>query len=246
MAVIKTGRDLLEKMIDPRIKMQWYGLPIKIRRYYTDTNGVILNKLAVPAALQKPFPIYLFGEMDRQGAYSVAQKAKPRFDNSYFYLMNYVNGVNNPYIFGFTGSSTLQGQLTPGDIVTVYVDNLIAPNYFIFIVYSVSNISLASLLYQARGEFKEKIGFLNVERINYYTDNENQFLENLLWTYIRPTGEYSSDIIDPSIYRRKEDEQQGFICLRNRFVLNQFLGINFYMDFQTNNIELVLRILKDK
>lgn len=229
-----------KKMLAPVYKKD--TLQIEVKRYFTDVLGTIVNKAAVPAALQIDYPVYVFGEYDRVGAYQLGIKNLPS-KPGVFYYCSYVWGVNSPFIFGFTGLSNIEGQLNPGDLVTVYTDNLNAPNYFVFIVQRCSGKSLASILQNLPAlPYDADYGYINVKKLQYYTDNLQQWKENLLMLNYDFLGLVQSDGVSPISYRPAISLQDQFIEIVWTFTLTQYAAMNTYMLFATDLITFTFQV----
>lgn len=223
-------------MKEPRFKKD--ALQISVRRIFTDPNGTIVDKTTVPAALQTSYPVYFFGEYDRQGAYWLGIKNTPPLPG-YFYLTSFVYGINNPFFYGFTGLSDVQGQLSPGDLVTVFTDDLNAPNYFVYIVQSCPTRSLASILANLIGlPYDPDYGYVRVKHIDYYTPSINQWKENIKFITYDMLGLVSTNDISPFGYKPSVTINDQFIRLGIQFILNQYVGLNTYMLFETDTITL--------
>lgn len=235
--------DLLNRLTEPVMKLK--VMPIQVRRYFTDVTGAVVDKATVPLALQTDYPVYMLSEFDRQGAYFIGNKIAAPLDGYQFYA-TFVWGYNSPLFFGFTGLSTIQNFINNGDIVTVYVDSIIAPSYFIWIVQSCAKTiksSLASILQNAHSHNPgEKLGMLNVERIQYFTNNVQQWNQAIFSMRTDALGNYKHDAIDPVTYRMVSNQQETFIDMKIRFVLNQYVGLYTYMLFASNSMDFNIHL----
>lgn len=222
------------------------SLPIVIKRFFTDVNGVIVDKAAVPAALQVSYPVWMFGEFDRMGGFNLANKNTPPNPGTP-YLCTFIYGVNNPLFFGFSGASDIQGKLQIGDIVNIFTDNLIAPNYFIWIVQSCPTKPLASILQNISNLAKEgKYEFLRSSAIDFYTDEATQYDVNLQWITYNYIGLVKTNNLEPSIYLTPNIPQNGFVRIYWNTEITQYLGLNTYLLFATDNLTLNFQIKTKK
>lgn len=235
-----TEAEFQKKIKEPPYRRD--SLQISILRIYTDVNGTIVDKATVPAALQVDFPVYVFGEYDRQGAYNLGLKNTPPASTT-FYLCSYVYGINNPFFFGFSGLSDIQGQLEPGDLVTVYTDDLNVPSYYIWIVQRCPDKSLGSILTNLPAlPYDPDYGYIRARYFDYYTDNEEQWKENLKLISYNMLGNVKSDGISPYAFKPAITINNQFIQVRVKFRLTQYFGIQFYMLYDTDNITLNFQI----
>lgn len=214
-------------------------LPIEVKRFYTDVDGVIINKGAAPVSLQVDFPVYLFGEFDRLGSYYISQRIQPP-NNATKFLMSFVWGQGaNPFFFGFSGLSDIQSQINLGDLVNVYTDNIIAPNYFIFIVVSSTGRSMASVQQNTVTTQRDgKYGFLDAHKVQYFTNNPVQWQQNFRVFTTDNLGVPQVNNINPYIFRNAYIENDRFIELYWKYPLNQYTGICFNYLFSTDEITL--------
>lgn len=225
------------KMKEPSFKLD--VLQITVKRFYTDVLGTIVDKSTVPAALQVNLPFYVFGEYDRLGGYQLGLKNTPP-PNTVKFLQSFTYGIGNPFFYGFTGLSDIQGQLSIGDLVQVYTDDLNAPNYFIYIVQSSpGNRSLVSILANLTAlPYDPDYGYIRVKGVDYYTENEEQWKENLKFLKYDMLGLVSSDGVSPYVWKNSKTINDQFIAVRAKFRLDQYIAINSYMLYDTDAITL--------
>ncbi len=238
--------EFKELMTEPAHRKDSFQITIK--RFFTDVNGVIIDKndVTIPAALQTQYPVYLFGQYDRAGAYYLALKNTPPQVGTE-YLCSFVYGINNPLFFGFTGLSTIQLQLKPGDLVTVFTDSLLAPNIFVWMVQHSPNKPLASFISNMPNlEPDPNYGKLKSLSFDYYCSNDQQWEQNMQWIKYDYTGLVHSNNIEPIIYRTPDTPVIGFLQVKWVTNLSQYLGLNFYYLFDTDSITLnfLLKIKK--
>src|SRR5712672_3291926 len=81
-----------------------YTFAVNVKRFYTNVDGSLVAKAAVPAALKLKFPVFMLGDFDRQGGYRIGLQAVPPFPGA-FYLLSFVNGAGfGTYnVVGFSG-----------------------------------------------------------------------------------------------------------------------------------------------
>jgi hypothetical protein len=235
--------ELLDKLKTPPLKND--SLAINIKRYFTDIDGVVVDKNTVPAELQTRYPFYIFGEFDRQGGYQICNRLQGAYSNAYVYLCTFVYGVSNPLFFGFNNLSDIQQRISVGDVVTVYTDSLSIPSYFIWVVISCPKTSLASILSNCvTGNSKSDTALINVERLNYVTDNIEQWDVPVMSWVVDFVGNPKYDFIDPVQFRTPETVNDKFVEMKLKFPLNQYRGLNSYILFDTETLQLNFKIRK--
>lgn len=243
-------------MIDISIKQQTvnarsvlvrdHTIPINIKKYYSDVDGIVFNKNLVPNALQVKIPVFLLGDFDKQGGYKVGlQNIAP--EQNLKYLMTFVNGLgcNVSNVIGYTGVSTIQNFINIGDIVQVYTDNVVSPSIFIWIVIQNTYASIASIIGNSESiQNDRRIGPIFVHEINYLADNDNQLRESLQIVHYSNIGTWKANQIDPlGIYRTPFDVQTGLVRIQVKpFSLDQYLGINTNLLFETEKLSLDFKI----
>lgn len=230
-------KELFNDLKKPLVKHA--TVAINVKRIFTDVDGVIVDKATVPASLQVDYPVYLWGEMDRLGSYYLANRLLPPNANTKF-LTAFVWGSGaNPYFFGFSGLANIQSQIQLGDLVTVYTDNITAPNYFIWIVLNASGKSMAAVQQNTVTTQKDGVyGMLEVKKIQYFTDNNLQWLENFRVVKSDNLGVPMVNNVSPYIFRNPYIENDRFIEIYWKYPINQFNGILFNYLFSTDEITL--------
>lgn len=237
----KNDQFLLEKFTEPVFKK--HSIAVSVKRIFTDFSGTVVDKALVPASLQESYPVYLFGEYDRQGGYFVGNRSNPPVSENYKYLFTYVWGVGNPFFFGFNILSDIQSQILPGDLVSVYTDSLTAPSFFVYIVQHVSKASIASITDNTKTQDrKEKYGMLNVAGIQYFTDNELQWQQPITTVEYDGIGRYKFDYVNPYQFKTPEIIDQNYIEMPLKFPINQYSGLNTYILFDTDFMQFNIKL----
>lgn len=232
-----TEQKLKDILLAPPHKVK--SINFQVRRFYTDVNGTIIAKAAAPAALQVNYPVYLFGNYDRKGAYFMAQRNLPALPGAFF-LHSFTYGLGMPFFFGFNALSTIQRELKPGDIVNVYTDNLLAPSFFVYIVVSCDVKSAASLVENT------SISPLQIKEVFYYSDNVDQWEEPIQRLLLDPVSDFQANYVEPFIYRAPETVQNGFVKLVWSITINHYRGLNTYLQYATDSMNLVFKLNVNK
>lgn len=208
-------------------------LSLRINRYYTDTNGMEVNKAAVPASLQIAFPFYLLGEFDRAGGYKQGNAITPPKNGSE-YVGSFIIGEGAPFL-GFNPFNTIGKKLLLGDLAHVFTDNVLLPTFYVFIVQSAQTVSLCSVLSNSKSGDKSL-----VKNFNYFTDNADQWYTELNFISFNVAGEYLKDFVSPFMFRFPEtpDRQGQFITVEMTWELSQYVEIASYMEYATDSILL--------
>lgn len=223
-----------------------HTIPIQIKKIYSDVDGIVIDKNTIPANLQVRVPVFLLGEFDRLGGYSIGlQNIAP--DLNLKYLMTFVNGfgATSANVVGFSGVNTVQQQLKVGDIVTVFTDDILAPSYFIWIVVQNNYSSIASIVGNMKSiQNDRRIGPIIIHEINYRADNDLQLGEGLQIVHYSNIGTWKANQIDPlGIYRTPFDVQTGLVrIVVNPVSLDQYIGINTNMLFASDVLTMDLKI----
>jgi len=220
------------------------SLNINIKKIYTDENGTVISKAAAPAALRTKLPIFLLGNFDGIGAHSIGFKTLKNVWSSADFLMTFVNGVDQPFLWN-SGFNTLRNSLNLGDIVDVWTDDLDNPTAFAFIVQTCDYGSLASIVANTMTQQDDgKIGIMTVQNINYQVDVESQ-LQNV-WQVVKydNLGQFQQQSTAPLDYKNPYWALGQFIQVPLGFVMTQFVGLNFIMDFESDKLQVNFLIKK--
>lgn len=236
-------RDLKLAMLEPKYRND--VLPITVQRIFTDVNFTVVDKNdpAIPDVLKVAYPVYLFGEFDRQGAYQLARLNNPPDVNTFF-LFTGIWSINNPYFAGFSGVSDIQRYIKPGDLFTVYTDNVLAPTWYIFIVLNSATKPLASVQSNMANLPPDKdYGYIRSNSFNFTTDNgDNQWSENIQYIRYNFLGLVKSNNLDPSIYQLPKLPRLNMVEVKWKSVITQYIGLNTYMLFDTNSMTFTFNL----
>ncbi len=217
---------------------------ITIRKIYTDVDGSIIDKSVVPLAMQKRVPVYTLSNFDRTGGYNIGQKLLPA-GNGLKFVATYAQGVNLPIAL-FNQFNEIQNYISPGDIVTVYTDDILAPNYFCFIIQAASQGGLCSIISNTQTiQDDGRIGKLIVQNINLNVDNEGQWQEDWRVVLIDNAAVPVSKVVNlTTVARPPQYTLRDYITIPIRFDLTQYIGIYFYMSYESDLINFNLKIGK--
>lgn len=224
-------------------------LPLLVRRYFTDTNGTVINKAVAPVGMQVKYPVFFLGDFDRMGSFRTALKVVPPVPGTVF-LQAFVNG-NGATPFDVIGGpnpfADIQSVLNPGDIIIVYTDSLTAPNNYVWIAIQGTYNSMASVIGNTVSSQQDgRIGPLFTDYINLYIDNTTlQIFEPLHFTRLYNTGTFRDDSVNPSMFKTPFNRLRNLVTLSTTFEIDQYIGINFYMGFDVDTVQMDL-ILKRK
>lgn len=219
---------------------------IDVRRFFTDVNGAIIDKALVPAKFKIKYPIYMIGDFDKNGGYRQAQNVRPPLPGI-VYLTSFVvgGGFSTFNIVGFSGVDTIKDQLLPGDIVNVFTDSNLNPSIFIWIVQQNTFGALGSILNNFSTMQDDKhLGPIKLKNANYYALDVNnqsvtdQFDEDWFMTTTDNIGNQNTNSIRTATWLTPETKQTGFVRVQLDWSFTQYLGVNFYMIFNTDFISV--------
>lgn len=236
-------REFKTTMLQPEYRSD--VLPVTVQRIYTDVNFTVVDKNdpAIPDALKVSYPVYLFGEFDRQGAYELARKNNPP-DPGTFFLFTGIWAINNPFFAGFSGLSDVQRYIKPADLVTVYTDNILAPTWYVFIVLNSATKPLASVqLNMANLPPDPAYGYIKSDSFRFTSDNsDNQWKENIQYIRYNFLGLVKSNNLDPSIYQLPKTPRINMVEVKWKSDITQYIGLNTYILFDTNSMTFTFNL----
>lgn len=222
------------------------GFYVNITRYYTDVNGTVINAAALPAgasALKNRFPFWMFGEFDRWGGYQIGNQVAPP-DKGIFYVGSFIVGFGAPFLFA-TGLNTVQRNLTIGDVVHIFTDNIDAPSAYAWIVQSCPSVALGSVYGNATASEKQKIRITGANYFAYTNGQVNlQFIQRINLTRIDVVGAYSNQPTDP-LGSKQVKQFQDFVYYPIKFTVDQYSLISGYLDFTVDSIQFSFMIKKN-
>lgn len=225
-----------------------HSLNFTIRRFYTDINGTIVDKSTVSAALQTRFPFFILGEFDRQSGYKQFLNAVPPQAGT-FYLTSFVagNSFTPANIVGFSALNDINGKILVGDIVHVYCDDVRNPTYFVWIVQQSQVAALSSIVSNSKTTQKDdKFNRLYIESIHYATTNLNfeQWNEAIVEIRLNNIGLMKTDSLNPMQYETPYTYLNNILILPWKFKVDQYIGLGTYMQYATDSIQFILKMLK--
>jgi hypothetical protein len=206
------------------------NLSLNIKRFYTDANGTVIDKTTAPIAMQKKMPFYLFNKFDRDSGYLIGQTVKPSLPGL-FYLFTYVVGVGYNFL-DFQFGNTIKQQLRNGDLVLVYADDPILMTTFCLIVIHSDYVGYGGFLENMKNKN------MKVSSIQYFTNNDKNWLEVFNITSVDNFGLYKDNTLQPIAYRDPYVFQADMIQIDYDMTFDDKTGLESYMLFDTDSIEL--------
>lgn len=207
--------------------------PISVKKFYTDVDGLIIDKSILPVNLQVELPFYLFGKMDSDGAYKIGNESNPPPLNTW--ILFKIQTYSTFDFLLFTGLNNFQGQLSVGDLVFIYSDSLVNPTYYAYVVITSNQRSYSSIL-----QSLDKWG-PNIDTIVYESQNVNQYEQVFDYVVLNRTGLYKTNQFSPIDFRDPYVQQGDIIRMAfNQFGfdmnLNRFIGLYSYILFASDRI----------
>lgn len=240
--MMKTGLNFSTQQREPLLK--YHTIPVIVKRFFTDVDGVIQDKNTITDNLKTDYPFFVFGDFDRQGGYNTGLKVMPTLAGQYMMTFVEGNGVTSQTITGFNGFNNVRSQIKVGDIVHVYTDSLTAPQYFIWIILSSVNGSIASMVGNSETHQRDGVlGKLYMDHFQYFTDNADAQWNKAI-NFVRSTNiaSFSNNPVQPYIFKTPYTEQDGFIRIGCHFNLDQYQSIGTYFLFATEEIQFIFMI----
>lgn len=227
-------KNLLDWLSKPGDTMDSFS--IKVSKFFTDVDGQIIDKNSVPIGLQTKYPVFLFNTFDHNGAYKISLTDTPVQGDAFFYRFYVESEGYDP--LQFSGFNTIESQITTGDLVFVFTDDLANPNFFIYLIHSITNRSVASIIKTL------PCSGLEMGMLKLFYDNTLNFNELLRFVKTNQLGIYKSDSIAPLAYKTPDYQQVNVIdiSLKN-FRLTPYLGINTYIQHTSDILEFDFEFL---
>lgn len=237
-AVINTPLDMntRREYINPQSVLQpLHTLQTKVARYFTDVDGAILAKTdagLVAAGMAVNYPVFMLGQWDKESGYKAGLNIVPPQGSAKYYL-TFVNGygmTSNQIVTPFSGFNGIQSLLKNGDVVQVYTDDLVSPNYFAWIVVSSNVTGLASVLNNlGTKQDDNRLMKLWCYEINLVTDFNLQLSEAWHYCHVDNLGNVKDNQITYNMFNNPFNVLPNVLPLATEFFLNQYIGIYLYM-----------------
>lgn len=205
-------------------------LQLNIKRFYTDMNGVTLNKAAVPVTFQKKFPFFLFNTMDKNAGFRNGLIVKPVADGV-FYLYSYIVGLGYNFL-DFQIGNDVKNNFRNGDLIHVFGDDATLPNFLSLIQVSSDYQGYAGVL-----DNMKDISF-NIEKYQYFTNNPLNWQESVAFIQQDNLGVYAEDSHQPISYRNAYIEQPNMVEITLPLEVTDKKGLASHILFATDYIQL--------
>lgn len=216
---------------NPKFKAE---ISIQVNKYYFQDmgGGVIVPVLpaALPAALQLPIPVYLFGLTDYLGAYAKARTIKPV---NIWWLQQYI--IWQPLI-----PMPLFPLAQPGDLVFVYNGAALGNNFICLIYIHCNNVAYGTFL----NSFVSDIIILNMIRYTVPIANLNQLINDLLFGYQSLFGKVKTDSIDPQGYITQNTFQLQIADIPINLPIDKNIFMTTFMEFDCMVMNFILSVAK--
>jgi len=212
------------------------AISLTVSKFYCDVDGVVIDPLTLPVNLATNLPYFLFNEIDRLGGlYNFIRTVKLGAWNLW---QTFTFGIDNTPLL-FTGSNDLQANFSNGDLVTVYTDSLVAPNYYAFIVVKKEFGGYMQLINNP--QFSEN--YKSVE-IVLQTDNV-QLNENIYVNKYDLMGNVKSASFVPREFKNPKYKIGDTVYIPLDFNPTKYLGLISHIVFSINSFQITF-ILETK
>lgn len=213
------------------------NLSFTIKKYYTDSNGNIISKASLSSDLQVQIPYYLFGNFDRDGYYSQAQRFTPTYGGWYFY--NFYVSTSYDFLL-ISGANGIRSLIGLADLVFAYTDNVILPSYFCWVVISGGTQPIASIFDNLDGSMITKYIQMSSDSNRFNLDESiNYITQNKL-------GDVKKQSYTPSQFVNEDSENPNIARIPLRMVLTKYFFISSYIYYDTDEMTYTLPLkIKD-
>jgi len=205
-----------------------------IQKFFTDTNGTILDKNTIPVILRKDYPAVLFGGFDYDNAYAKSIDTTFLTNFSSPYIGSFVYGQFIPFLFTALNNN-IKDMLTGGDLIHLFCDNIDNPDNYIWIIHKCPRTSPLSIL-------QSFDGCSTLLEFNYAVDNVTQYRNSLKLNQFDRVGNFLSDSIDTIASRTPNQRLDLFTRIKLAKKLDRFFGISFLIDFSCDRINFEFTI----
>ena len=212
------------------------SINIQVRKIYSTVDGVQVDKSTVPQAIQKKMPIYLFNKFDFDGGYKISSKETPPLTGLSF-IRFFVK--SDSYDFTqFSGLNDISNSLQSGDMVFLYADNALNPNYFVWIILSIDDKALSSIIQSTANACFELVN------LKIFADNILNNIEDLSIIEANKFGEYDFNQVSRLAYKTPQQINDSFIQIPLEKRIHERVGFTTYIPFQVDTISFDFSFIK--
>ncbi len=234
---VSSKKAVLQYLKDPWTKTETF--PINVSRYFTDVDGVIINKALLPLPLQVKIPFYLFGEFDRVGGFVYGNNVTPV--SNWVLLDQFTGGVNTPFLFAAVGN-TIHIKINRGDSVLVYTDNIDVPTYYCFMIINSPNGSYVSIMQNSNYQKDGRYGIVNFKQCRYFSQNTRQYGEVIEVLNFDNLGNFVKDSFNASNYLTPEYNETLSVLMPMEFKLHPLVEFTSYLLFAVDEINFSFQL----
>lgn len=202
------------------------SITINVTKIYTNVDGTIINKAAVPVSFQKKVPVYLLNKFDKNGGYRFSSQETPVLEGMKF-VRYFVRNAGYDFT-QFSGFNDISTTLNPGDIAFLYTDNDLNPNFFCWIIQSLSGKPLNGVIENAYN--------LQIKGLKIFPEFISDYKEQIKIIQADQLGNYDSDEISQNAYRYPYKKNENFVRIPLQMCLTPFVGFASYIPFNTDSL----------
>ena len=234
--IMNEDQELVNWLTRPQDEIDSFSVVVK--KFFTTVDGTIIDKNdpQVPVDMRVRYPIYLFGTFDQNGAYKISLNETPVQGGSRFYRYYTESEGFDP--LQFSGLNTVENQISTGDLVFVFTDDLLNPNLFVYVIQTVTNRSIAGITRTLPW------GGLQLGKLKLFYDNLLNFNEQIRLIKSNQLGIYRSDTFAPLAYKTPNYQQDNLIDIDlSGNLLTQYMTFTTYMQHDSDTLEFDFEFL---
>jgi hypothetical protein len=230
-------KDLYNELQIPVESVDSFAIIVK--KFFTTVDGTIIDKNSVPQALQVRYPVILFNSFDRRGSFKISFNENPPVNGTVFYRSYIQNDGFDPT--QFSGLNTVGREISIGDQVFVYTDNIENPSFFIYIIQTITDRSLGSII--------ESIpcSGLALGNLKYFSDDRRNYEQIFRIIKSNVLGIYNANSISPISLITPEYQQDNLALIPltgNK--LTPWWGIATYIIHDSDRLEFDFEFINVK
>lgn len=208
--------------------MERKSLSISVQKFYTDVDGNILDKNTLPSDLKITLPVWLMGRFDYSGHYSLSRRLTPFLNDSWKFFNMYVSTSYDFLIF--SGANQIRSRIRPGDLIFVYSDDVINPNFYSFIIISGEINPYSSII-------NDLDGSINCLMFKYDSiQNTLNYQEEIEYITFDKIGNTKRQSIQPDTFLPPSNKNTDVIDIEISILFTKYFSLNTYLLFNTDKI----------
>ena len=207
-------------------------LSVTVNKFYTTVDGTIIDKNTLPVNLRKKLPVYLIDGFGMDSGFAIAQSVNP-VDAPLKFIRFFVRESGFDFT-QFSGLNDVSSGLNAGDLVFLYADDELNPNFFMWVVQTAYPKPLSGII--------KNIPNLSLNYVRLFVDQMVNYSQQLTMVKTSSMGDYRADKISPYISIDPMRKDVSFSEIHLQGCLDKYTSFLTYLPFEANQLTVEFKL----